>query len=94
MENCLKRQPRTEYITTIMHSVICGLVDDAASVAIALTTSGTSKVTLQVRCADADLSRIIGKQGRTARALRTLLIGLAQGAGEYDLDIVQPRMGD
>lgn len=44
---------------------------------------------LELRVAQADLGRIIGRRGRTAQAMRTLLRVSAGDEGSAELDIVQ-----
>lgn len=50
----------------------------------------TSEATvLELRLAEEDLGKVIGRQGRTARALRTLLAERGARDGErYELEIV------
>jgi predicted RNA-binding protein YlqC (UPF0109 family) len=48
------------------------LVDDPSSVAVVETRSGDSTI-VELRVAAADLGKVIGRQGRTARSLRTIL---------------------
>mgnify|MGYP002530506581 CR=1 FL=1 len=48
------------------------LVDDPDAVTVTETSDEEGKV-LELRVAEGDMGKVIGKQGRTARALRTLL---------------------
>jgi len=48
------------------------LVDDPEQVQVEAAESGGT-TTLRLKVAQTDLGRVIGKQGRTARAVRTLL---------------------
>ncbi len=45
-------------------------------------------IVLELRVAPDDLGRIIGRQGRTARAIRNLLAASQRGAARTILDIV------
>lgn len=45
-------------------------------------------VVLRVHCAPCEISKLIGKQGRTARALRTVLMAIAKQSS-FHLDIVE-----
>jgi predicted RNA-binding protein YlqC (UPF0109 family) len=68
------------------------LVDqpDEVSVRAASEKDGT---TLLLRVAPADLGKVIGKQGRTARSIRTILGAASMKAQHrYSLDIL--RVGD
>ncbi len=45
--------------------------------------------TLELRVAEEDLGKVIGRQGRTARAIRSLLGAReARGGGRYEFEIV------
>lgn len=52
--------------------IAASLVDDPAAVQVA-ETEGDGVVVLELRVAKEDLGKVIGKQGRTARAMRSLL---------------------
>ena len=52
--------------------IATALVDDPAAVQVA-ETEGDGVVVLELRVAKEDLGKVIGKQGRTARAIRSLL---------------------
>ncbi|HWH59053.1 MAG TPA: KH domain-containing protein [Terriglobales bacterium] len=62
------------------------LVDTPEAVAVRLTT--TEPPTLHLSVSPTDIGKIVGKQGRMARSLRTILgaIGMATGQ-RYALDI-------
>ncbi len=58
-------------------SVIAGsLVDEPDAVKISSTEEGNN-VTMELKVAPDDLGKIIGKQGRTARAIRSVLAAAA-----------------
>jgi len=56
--------------------IAASLVDDPAAVQVA-ETEGDGVVVLELRVAKEDLGKVIGKQGRTARAIRSLLSAAA-----------------
>jgi hypothetical protein len=56
--------------------IAASLVDDPAAVQGA-ETEGDDAVVLELRVAKEDLGKVIGKQGRTARAIRSLLSAAA-----------------
>jgi predicted RNA-binding protein YlqC (UPF0109 family) len=70
--------------------IVRGLVRDAEAVDVRETERGESKVMLEVRVAPDDMGKLIGRQGKTVRALRSLLhaAGLKQGR-RYVLEIVE-----
>jgi predicted RNA-binding protein YlqC (UPF0109 family) len=64
------------------------LVDDAEAVAVYSHDRGDQTV-LELEVAPEDLGKVIGRQGRTARAIRTLLAAAGQKSRRrYVLDIV------
>ena len=69
--------------------VIKALVDDAEAVDVReVQRDGTTRI--EVRVAQPDMGKVIGKQGRTVRALRSLVYaaGLKQ-QHRYVLDVVE-----
>lgn len=63
------------------------LVDDKEAVSVSEIAKDTATV-LEVRVAPSDVGKIIGREGRTARALRSLLFAAGQKAKRrYLLDI-------
>lgn len=66
-----------------------GLVDDLASVSVT-EVEGTEGVELELRVAPDDLGKVIGRQGRTARSLRTILAAAGAKRGKrVVLEIVE-----
>lgn len=60
----------------ILKTIIESLVDDIESIEI--TETGNDKtVELQVKISKDDMGKVIGKQGRTANAIRTLMKSIA-----------------
>jgi len=69
--------------------VVKALVDDVDAVEVReVDRNGTSRI--EVRVAQTDMGKVIGKQGRTVRALRSLVYaaGLKQER-RYVLDVVE-----
>ncbi len=67
------------------------LVDDPTQVEVSQYRRGT-QVLLNLRVAKEDMGRIIGKGGRVAGAMRTLLrVSAAQEGKHATLDIVEPE---
>ena len=58
--------------------LVKGIVDHPDDVRVASSTSPRGEV-LEVRGHPEDLGRVIGRAGRTAKALRTLVTALADG---------------
>jgi predicted RNA-binding protein YlqC (UPF0109 family) len=58
------------------------LVDDPSQVAVNLTEGERSTI-LELRVAEGDIGKVIGKQGRIAKALRTVLLAAAARSGRH-----------
>ncbi|MBQ3033520.1 MAG: KH domain-containing protein [Deferribacterales bacterium] len=53
-------------------------------------TEGEKSTVIELRVAESDLGKVIGKQGRTAKAIRTLLSAASARAGKrYTLEIIE-----
>ncbi len=55
--------------------IVKALVDDSENVDIREVEQRNGATLIEVRVAPTDVGKIIGKQGRTARAMRTILRG-------------------
>ena len=78
-------QNMTELITEIAHA----LVDDPGSVSVEAIAEGDSTV-IRLRVAQSDVGKVIGKQGRTARSMRTILSAASMKLKHrFSLDIVE-----
>jgi len=56
----------------LLERIACALVDKPEEVAVT-ALEGSQATVLELKVAKEDLGKIIGKQGRTARSLRTIL---------------------
>ncbi|WP_026550009.1 RNA-binding protein [Arthrobacter sp. Br18] len=61
-----------------LEHLVRGIVDNPDDVRVAAKNNRRGE-TLEVRVHQDDLGRVIGRQGRTARALRTVVSALANG---------------
>lgn len=59
-------------VKALIEDIAKALVDTPASVAVN-EVAGEQATVFELRVAESDLGKVIGKQGRTARSLRTLL---------------------
>ena len=76
-------------MTELMSRIARALVDDPDSVSVRAILDGEATV-LMLRVAPADLGKVIGKQGRTARSIRTILGAASMKAHHrFALDIQQ-----
>jgi predicted RNA-binding protein YlqC (UPF0109 family) len=75
----------TELVTEIARA----LVDDPANVSVEAIADGDSTV-IRLRVAQSDVGKVIGKQGRTARSMRTILSAASMKLKHrFSLDIVE-----
>lgn len=77
-----------ETTCVVMLTVLSAMLDYPEVLSI-VPLQSTSGVVLRVRCDPSDVCKLIGKQGRTARALRTVLMALSK-RNSYHLEIAQP----
>jgi predicted RNA-binding protein YlqC (UPF0109 family) len=74
---------------TLMTEITRALVDDADAVKVEVITDQDATV-LRLHVAPADIGKVIGKQGRTARSLRTILGAASMKLQRrFSLDIVE-----
>ncbi|MCM1023320.1 MAG: KH domain-containing protein [Prevotella sp.] len=70
----------------LLRSIVYGLVDDRDSVKIDIDEPGADGVAVyHLHVASADMGRVIGKQGRIAKAIRTVM---RAGAGRANQKIM------
>jgi predicted RNA-binding protein YlqC (UPF0109 family) len=73
----------------LIEGIAKSLVDDPDQVAVQAVDSGESTI-LELKVAAPDLGKVIGKQGRTARAMRTLLAAASMKLHKrYTLEILE-----
>ena len=60
----------------ILETIIKNLVDEKEAVTIE-ETQNDKLVTFEVRVADSDMGKVIGKQGRVAKSIRTVMKSVA-----------------
>jgi len=76
-------------MTELVSEIAKALVDSPNEVSVEAFTEGDSTV-LRLRVASSDIGKVIGKQGRTARSLRTILAAASMKVRHrYALDIVE-----
>ena len=72
-----------------VEKIIKSLVGDADAVQVSEKSDGRSTV-IEVRVGEGDMGRIIGREGRTVKALRSLFFYAGQKHGKrFTLDIVE-----
>ena len=74
---------------SLVTEVAKALVDSPESVSVEAIQEGESTV-IRLRVAPSDIGKVIGKQGRTARSLRTILAAASMKLrSRFALDIVE-----
>ena len=75
----------------LVEYVACSLVDDPTQVKVEQNRTG-GKVHVELRVAKDDMGRVIGKGGKVANSIRTLLRVAAEKKGKQaTLDVVEPE---
>lgn len=76
-------------MTALLLTIARALVDDTNAVRVEVIPAQDSQV-LRLHVAPADIGKLIGKQGRTARSLRTILSAASMKLqSRFALDIVE-----
>jgi len=80
---------KTEDMRALVIQIARALVDDSESVAVEEVERDDATV-LRLRVAPTDVGKVIGKQGRTARSVRTILGAVSmKHHHRYTLDILE-----
>jgi predicted RNA-binding protein YlqC (UPF0109 family) len=81
--------PAVVEMISLLETIARALVDDTSSVKVEVITSPDSNV-LRLTVSPQDIGKLIGKQGRTARSLRTILSAASMKLQtRFALDIVE-----
>jgi predicted RNA-binding protein YlqC (UPF0109 family) len=76
-------------MTDLVTEIARALVDDPENVSVEAIADGDSTV-IRLRVAQSDVGKVIGKQGRTARSMRTILSAASMKLKHrFSLDIVE-----
>lgn len=72
-----------------VEKIITALVSEPEAVEVDEIADGKN-VRIEVRVADSDMGRIIGREGRTVKAIRSILFAAGQKHGKrFHLDLVE-----
>jgi predicted RNA-binding protein YlqC (UPF0109 family) len=78
-------------VKDLIEFIACSLVDDPTQVHVTQTRRGPTTV-LRLQVAKEDMGRVIGKNGRVANAMRTLLnVAAARDGKQASLDVADPQ---
>lgn len=70
----------SDKVADLVEYIVCGLVQDEDAVSLDVT-DGEEGALIEVTCAPDDAGRIIGRRGRTIKAIRTLARALGSRVG-------------
>lgn len=70
----------------VLEHVVRSIVDDPDAVRVDLSDDDRGRVRFEVRVGPGDLGRVIGRRGRTAQSIRTL-VRAAAVRDEVDVDV-------
>ena len=70
----------SDKVADLVEYIVCGLVSDDEAVSLDVT-DGPDGALIEVSCAEEDAGRIIGRRGRTIKAIRTLARALGSRVG-------------
>jgi predicted RNA-binding protein YlqC (UPF0109 family) len=75
-------------VQALIWQMVCSIVDTPSAVAVeAMSENG--RTCYRVRVEDKEVGQVIGKQGRTARAIRTILAAIAmKEKRRMELDVI------
>ena len=74
--------------TAVLHHIVRSIVDDPEAVRVD-GAEGRNRIRLEVRVGPGDLGRVIGRRGRTAQSIRSVVRAAAVRDGvEVDVDFV------
>ncbi|MEO7370950.1 MAG: KH domain-containing protein [Ilumatobacteraceae bacterium] len=80
--------PTAPTATAVLTHVVRSIVDDAEAVQVD-PVEGRNRLKLEVKVGPGDLGRVIGRRGRTAQSIRTVVRAAATRDGvEVDVDFV------
>ncbi len=74
------RELPSDRVADLVEYIVCGLVDDVSAVSLDVT-DGSEGALIEVFCSEDDAGRVIGRKGRTIKAIRTLARALGQRVG-------------
>lgn len=78
------------FMKEVLEIIAKNLVEFPDQVSVTEIKNGDSSMTLQLRVADSDMGKVIGKQGRIAKAIRAVVKAAASRENKrVSVDIVQ-----
>lgn len=75
-------------LTSFVEYIVKTLVDKPNLVTVTQTSDG-SRVIIGVKVGEEDLGRVIGKDGQTIRAIRSLALAVSPAGSDITVDIIK-----
>jgi predicted RNA-binding protein YlqC (UPF0109 family) len=66
----------------LLTSIVAGLVEDPSAIRIAETETSDGSIVFKLSVAPTDMGRIIGKEGKIAKSIRTIMRAASARIGE------------
>ena len=79
----------TEDLAGLVDSIVRPLVEDADALDVAAAEAEVGSIVVEVRVAEGDAGKVIGRQGRVIKAIRTLARAAASRSGKLvDVELI------
>ena len=79
----------TEDLAGLVDSIVRPLVEDADALDVAAVETEDGSIVVEVRVAEGDAGKVIGRQGRVIKAIRTLARAAASRSGNLvDVELI------
>ena len=79
----------TEDLAGLVDSIVRPLVEDADALDVAAVAAEDGSIVVEVRVAEGDAGKVIGRQGRVIKAIRTLARAAASRSGKLvDVELI------
>jgi uncharacterized protein len=75
------RVAKGDIVKKVLDYVVGQIVDEPSQVEVTIIEQGPEEVLAEVRTGPGDMGRVIGRRGRTARAIRTVVQAAADEEG-------------
>jgi predicted RNA-binding protein YlqC (UPF0109 family) len=75
------RVAKGDIVKRVLDYVVGQIVDEPSQVEVTIIEQGPEEVLAEVRTGPGDMGRVIGRRGRTARAIRTVVQAAADEEG-------------
>jgi predicted RNA-binding protein YlqC (UPF0109 family) len=88
LNEVLDEELPSDKVADLVETIVCGLVDDVESVSLDVT-DGPEGTLIEISCSEESTGKIIGRRGRTIKAIRVLARALGQRLGtSVDVEVL------